>query len=69
MMFKKISQNFAKSPLKFCLSSQILGHRLLHVCHPPNNVHVGMNIYAIKFSRRAIVSFWQNGSAQVLADS
>ena len=31
-MFKKISQNFVKSPLKFCLISQILVHNLWHVC-------------------------------------
>ena len=30
--FKKISQNFVKSPLKFCLISQILFHSLWHVC-------------------------------------
>ena len=32
VMFKKISQNFVKSPLKFCLISQILLHSLWHVC-------------------------------------
>ena len=32
VMFKKISQNFVKSPLKFCLISQILVHSLWHVC-------------------------------------
>ena len=31
VMFKKISQNFVKSPLKFCLISQILVHSLWHV--------------------------------------
>ena len=31
-MFMKISQNFVKSPLKFCLISQILVHSLWHVC-------------------------------------
>ena len=31
VMFKKISQNFVKSPLKFCLISQILLHSLWHV--------------------------------------
>ena len=31
-MFKKISQNFVKSPLKFCLISQILVNSLWHVC-------------------------------------
>ena len=29
-MFKKISQNFVKSPLKFCLISQILVHSFWH---------------------------------------
>ena len=32
MMFKKISQNFVKSALKFCFISQILVHSLWHVC-------------------------------------
>ena len=32
VMFKKISQNFVKSPLKFCLISQIVVHSLWHVC-------------------------------------
>ena len=32
MMFNKISQNFVKYPLKFCLISQILVHSLWHVC-------------------------------------
>ena len=32
VMFKKISQNFVKSPLNFCLISQILVHSLWHVC-------------------------------------
>ena len=31
IMFKKISQNFVKSPLKFCLISQVLVHNLWHV--------------------------------------
>ena len=31
VMFKKISQNFVKSPLKFSLISQILVHSLWHV--------------------------------------
>ena len=31
VMFKKISQNFVKSPLKFCLISQILVCSLWHV--------------------------------------
>ena len=31
MMFKKLSQNFVKSPLKFCLISQILVYSLWHV--------------------------------------
>ena len=31
-MFKKISQNFVKSPLKFCIISQILVYSLWHVC-------------------------------------
>ena len=31
-MFKKISQNFVKSHLKFCLNLQILVHNLWHVC-------------------------------------
>ena len=31
VMFKKISQNFVKSPLKVCLTSQILVHSLWHV--------------------------------------
>ena len=35
MKFKKISQNFVKSPLKFCLISQILVHSLWHVCKSP----------------------------------
>ena len=34
-MFKKISPNFVKSPLKFCLISQILVHSLWHVCKSP----------------------------------
>ena len=32
MIIKKILQNFVKSPLKFCLISQILVHSLWHVC-------------------------------------
>ena len=32
MMFKKISLMFVKSPLNFCLISQILVHSLWHVC-------------------------------------
>ena len=32
VLFKKISQNFVKSPLKVCLISQNLVHRLWHVC-------------------------------------
>ena len=32
MIFVKISQNFIKSPLKFCLISQISVHSLWHVC-------------------------------------
>ena len=32
VMFKKISQNFVKSPLKFCLISQILVHSWWNVC-------------------------------------
>ena len=32
VMFKKISQNFVKSPLKVCLISKILVHSLWHVC-------------------------------------
>ena len=32
VMFKKISQNFVQSSLKFCLISQILVHSLWHVC-------------------------------------
>ena len=31
VMFKKISQNFVKSPLKFCFISQIFVHSLWHV--------------------------------------
>ena len=31
-MFKKISQNFVKSPIKCCLISQILDYNLWHVC-------------------------------------
>ena len=31
VMFKKISQNFVRSPLKFCLISQILVHSSWHV--------------------------------------
>ena len=31
-MFKKISQNFVESPLKFCLISQFSVHSLWHVC-------------------------------------
>ena len=33
VMFKKISQNFVKSPLVFCLISQILFHSLWHECN------------------------------------
>ena len=43
MMFKKISQNFVKSPLKFCLISQILVHSLWHVCKSPNASKFGVN--------------------------
>ena len=32
MMFKKISQNFIKSPLKICLISQTFVNILWHVC-------------------------------------
>ena len=31
-MFKKISQNFVKSPLNLCRISQVLVHSLWHVC-------------------------------------
>ena len=38
-MFKTSSQNFVKSPLKFCLISQILFHNLWHVCIFPKFDH------------------------------
>ena len=31
-IFAKVSQNFIKSHLKFCLISQISAHSLWHVC-------------------------------------
>ena len=34
VMFKKISQNFVKSPLKFGLISQIFVKSLWHICEP-----------------------------------
>ena len=31
-IYKKISQNFVESPLKFCIISQILVNSLWHIC-------------------------------------
>ena len=69
VMFKKISQNFVKSPLVFCLISQILVHSLWHECTspphptPPENrlwhfmhvVSLGSNLHEMS---RPI--FWKN---------
>ena len=53
MIFVKISQNFNKSPLTFCLISQILVHSLWHVCsHDINLVYsLGEN------KRKSMVKF------------
>ena len=45
VMFKKISQNFVKSPLKFCVISQILVHSLLHVWTARNMINTVYLLY------------------------
>ena len=47
-MFKKISQNFVKFPLKFCLISQILVHSLWHVCTYINFDPLKPHFYIVK---------------------
>ena len=45
VMFKKISQNFVKSPLKFCVISQILVHSLWHVWTARNMINTVYLLY------------------------